>query len=129
MFKLSNRNKALAIFAVIGGIALWMAVLVFAHPKVTSSNIAPGAVLAAADVPGSIQVQFSEDIDNKRSTIYVYKMGPDNVVDLGDVRVNQDTLSVSLRPSLSAGVYQVRWIAISPDDGGYREGTINFAIK
>ena len=129
MFKLGNRSKALAIFAVIGVIALWAGSIVFGHPKVVASNIAPGAVLAAADVPGSVQVQFSEDIDNKRSSIYVYKMGSDNLVDLGDVRVSQDTLSVSLRPSLSTGVYQVRWIAISPDDGGYREGTINFAIK
>ncbi len=126
--KMNYRFQSIAIIAAIGIFVPW-AGLVWGHPRVTASNIANGAVLAAADLPESVQVQFNEEIDHKRSSIYVYRMGSDSLVDLGDVRVSQDTLSVSLRPSLGSGVYQIRWIAISPEDAGYREDTITFSVK
>jgi methionine-rich copper-binding protein CopC len=128
--KLSNRIKAIATLAVLGVIALWAGnnMMVFGHARLESSNIASGATLAASDVPARLVLTFNEAIDTKRSAIYVFKVGPDSLADQGDVKVEDKVLSVGLK-ALDQGVYQIRWVALTPEDSGYREGTIHFAVK
>jgi methionine-rich copper-binding protein CopC len=125
---LINRTKIITLLVVIGAVALWAGWMVFAHPRLQESNIAAGTVLNAGETPTRLELTFNEGIDSKRSTVYVYKNGSDSVVDQGDVQVKDAVLSVGLK-LLTAGVYVVRWIAISPDDAGYREGTFSFAVK
>ncbi len=126
--KLSHRMKTIAVFAVIGAVALWAGFLVLAHPRLQESNIPAGTVLSAGDTPTRLELAFNEGIDTKRSTVFVYKNGPNSVVDLGDVQVKEGKMTVGLKP-LTAGVYIVRWVAISPDDAGFSEGTFSFAVK
>jgi methionine-rich copper-binding protein CopC len=126
--KFNSRIKAIIVLSTIGVVALWAGFLVFAHPRLQESNIPAGTVLNAADAPTRLELGFNEGIDTKRSIVYVYKNGPNSVVDLGDVQVKEGKLSVGLK-ALTAGVYIVRWIAISPDDAGYSEGTFSFAVK
>jgi methionine-rich copper-binding protein CopC len=128
MYKLSTRLKSLAILTILGGVALLVVSGVFAHPRLQESNIPAGSVLAASDVPTRLELTFNEEIDTKRSALYVFQVGPDRIVDQGDVTVEGAKLTIGLK-RLEPGVYLVRWIAISPDDGGYREGTLSFAVK
>lgn len=114
------------VLAVVGG-GLWLAGVAFGHAEVVSSTVPQGTVFALAEVPGQVTLTFSEELDRKRSALYVVKLGEDVLVDNGDLFVEENQMTIGLR-ALDEGVYQVRWIAVTPDDGGFREGTITFAV-
>lgn len=120
-------NFLLSVILAATGVSFWLGGLAFGHAELVSSTVPQGAVFALTEVPGQITLTFSEELDRKRSTLYVVKLGEDVVVDDGDLFVEENRMIIGMK-ALDEGVYQVRWIAVSPDDAGFREGTITFAV-
>lgn len=90
----------------------------------------PGAVLRF--VPPFVSLWFSEELEPALSTVAV--AGPRGIttpagsggVDPGDP--TRRTLRADVRP-LRAGVYTVRWRAVSAGDGTAVVGTFQFTVK
>jgi methionine-rich copper-binding protein CopC len=103
--------------------ALMSASPVFAHAKLQSSSPAADAILSAA--PQSLTLRFSENV--QLAVLKLSLAGKDIpvVLDRGAAAAAQVTLAL---PALAAGKYQVRWSALSPDDGHVATGTFSFVI-
>jgi methionine-rich copper-binding protein CopC len=120
-------SVCLSIALAVVGLGLLLAGSAFGHPRVQESNIADGAVFKLGFAPGLLTLVFNEEIDHKRSVVYVVRLQGRRIVDNGDLFVSENEMKISMNV-LDQGVYQVRWIAISPDDAGFSEGTITFAV-
>jgi len=121
-----TRVALLALIALVGGLLITQ--FAFGHAELMKANIADGAVFSLTQVPGQVVLNFGEDLDTKRSSIYVVKLGEDILVDRGDLSVQGSQMAISLN-ALQTGVYQIHWVSITPDDGGFRSGTITFSVK
>ncbi len=117
---------SMAILAVVGA-ALLIGTLGVAHPSVTESNIVNGQVFNISEVPGEVVLTFNEEIDPHRSVIYVVRLQGRRIVDNSDLFVEGNVMKIGMN-ALDEGVYQIRWIAITPDDAGFSESTITFAV-
>ena len=112
------------------GILLFAAVgTVSAHAKVIDSNPKMGSTIASA--PTSITVTTAENMKPgpKFSDLYVY--GPSgDLISQGDASValsNPKQMSVNIKDD-SKGVYVVRWVTVSADDGDPDQGAFIFTV-
>jgi copper resistance protein C len=114
-------KRVLLAFTAVGVI---LASPVLAHAKLQSTSPAADATLRQA--PKSLTLQFNEDVE--LASLKLTVDGKDIAVtfDRGASAARQ--VSVAL-PSLAAGTYQVRWSALSPDDGHIAKGAFSFVIR
>jgi methionine-rich copper-binding protein CopC len=122
----------------LGFIALVLALaftgLVQAHPRLRAadSSPAPGQILSKA--PAQVKLSFNVEEGGlvvDQSFVWVYKQEGEQVIALGKVdTANKDrnTMLVTLPANLDAGIYIVKWVAISVSDKGFSEGTYSFAV-
>ena len=104
------------------------AVLIFplaalAHAKLLSTSPASGAELAAA--PKVLALDFNESV--KLAVLKVSSGGKDISVPY-DAGASAAHVAVTL-PPLAPGTYQVKWSALTVDDGHVVKGTFSFVIK
>ena len=101
-----------------------------AHAKVLSSVPAIGSTITRA--PTSVTVFTAENINPnpKLSNLFVYSPGGD-LISQGDAKVslsNPKEMSISIKPN-GNGVYVVRWITVSAEDGDPDQGAFVFTVK
>jgi methionine-rich copper-binding protein CopC len=102
---------------------------VFAHARPDRADPPVEGVVASA--PGQLHVWFTQGVRNQGSSLEVTDSAG-NRVDLGDGRVDlndpdRKLMSVSLQ-ALADGVYSVRWVTISADDGDTADGSFRFGV-
>ena len=98
-----------------------------AHAEVASSIPADGAT-----VPAGLQqvvITFSEEVSPEQSSAeFVMSdgmtMGATSTVD----RADRTKMTVAFASGLPAGSYSVKWHAVTQDDNGITDGTINFTV-
>ncbi len=114
--------------------AITLAGLVQAHPRLRAneSSPSPGQLLSAP--PKEVRLSFSvEDagLVVDQSLAWVYREEGETVIALGRVDTNnaaRNTITATLPANLAAGVYSVKWVAVSASDKGFSEGHYSFAI-
>ncbi len=95
----------------------------FGHAKLRSTIPAADAQLRVA--PKSLTLTFNENV---RLAVLTLTSGGKDIpltVDRNSPAAPQVTVAL---PVLGTGNYQVRWSALSPDDGHVTKGTFSFAI-
>jgi methionine-rich copper-binding protein CopC len=110
------------------GFALAIAGMILAgaalgHAKLRSSNPPDDAQLRIA--PKSLTLNFNENV---RLAVLALTSGGKDIpltVDRSAAAAREVTV---LLPPLSDGKYQVRWSALSPDDGHITKGALSFTI-
>jgi len=99
----------------------------FAHAQLEKATPAVGGTVASAS---EIQLEFSEGVEPKFTKVTL--TGPGGAAaPLGAARTesgNQVVLIVPISKPLSAGVYTVRWQAVSVDTH-HTQGTFEFTVK
>jgi methionine-rich copper-binding protein CopC len=103
--------------------ALIFPIAALAHAKLLSTSPAAGAELGAA--PKVLTLDFNESV--KLAVLKVSTGGKDVTVPY-DGGASAAHVAVPL-PPLAAGTYQVRWSALTVDDGHVVKGTFSFVIK
>ncbi len=103
--------------------------LAAAHAELVRSE--PAANQQLAESPRQARLWFDEELDTRQSALKVFDF-EGRQVDRGDGRVDLDdpdhaSMIVSL-PPLVAGVYSVRWKAVTIDDAGVTEGELDFRV-
>lgn len=103
---------------------------VFAHAKVISADPAIGSTIAKA--PSKITVFTAENINPnpKLSNLFVYAPSGD-LISQGNAAVslnNPKEMSIAIKPT-GNGIYVVRWITVSADDGDPDQGAFVFTVK
>jgi methionine-rich copper-binding protein CopC len=142
--KLSYMAKLGVVVGAIVGIATGVGVLtgnlvVFGHARFVGANIENGKVYALAELPDRLELTFEGEL-TARSHVYVFSASGTLIVDQGDVTIEEmhggaehehmSKLSVGLnKEKLTDGLYQVRWIAVDSEHGGFVEGGFVFAVK
>src|SRR5438552_1757631 len=101
-----------------------------AHAKVLSATPAIGSTIAKA--PTTVTVVCAENINPnpKLSNLFVYAPSGD-LISQGDAKVslsNPKEMSIGIKAS-DNGVYVVRWITVSADDGDPDQGAFVFTVK
>jgi methionine-rich copper-binding protein CopC len=130
-----GRGASLAAATALAVLTVLLAALVAArgtraHAELERSSPAAGEVLPAA--PAMVEVWFTEEA-GAGTTIVV--TGPDGQpVDQGDTQVDlydpeRRHVTVSLLPSLGAGLYTVRWQSVSGIDDDAAEGEFVFTVE
>jgi len=115
-------SLSVALFAFVGTAS--------AHAKVISATPGIGSTIATA--PSAVAVQTAENMnpDPKLSNLFVY--GPSgDLISNGNAKVslnNPKEISVQIKPE-KAGIYVVRWITVSADDGDPDQGAFVFTVK
>lgn len=102
----------------------------FAHAKVLSAT--PGIGSSIATAPTTVTVMTAENInpDPKLSNLFVYAPNGD-LISQGDAKVslnNPREMSITIKPS-GDGIYVVRWITVSAEDGDPDQGAFVFTVK
>jgi methionine-rich copper-binding protein CopC len=102
----------------------------FAHAKVLSATPGIGSTIATA--PTTVTVITAENInpDPKLSNLFVYAPNGD-LISQGDAKVslnNPKEMSITIKPS-GDGIYVVRWITVSAEDGDPDQGAFVFTVK
>jgi copper resistance protein C len=99
----------------------------FPHAQLEKSTPPVGGTVASAS---EIRLEFSEGVEPKFTKVAV--TGPGGAaVPLGSASTaagNQAVLIVPISKPLSAGVYTVRWAAVSVDTH-HTQGTFEFTVK
>jgi len=95
----------------------------FGHAKLRSTIPAADAQLQVA--PKSLTLNFNEDV--RLAVLTLTADGKDIPVTVDRSAPASPQVTVTL-PVLAVGKYQVRWSALSPDDGHVSNGTFSFAI-
>jgi len=98
----------------------------FAHAQLEKATPAIGSTVSP---PSEIRLEFSEGVEPKFSKVSL--TGPGGAAALGAARTdsgNQAVLIVPISKPLSAGVYTVRWQAVSVDTH-HTQGTFEFTVK
>jgi copper resistance protein C len=132
------RNKASRVYIALLasclslGLVLFVAVgTVSAHAKVIDST--PKANSTITKEPATIQVTTAENmtIDPKQTNLFVY--GPNGeLISLGNATIdinNPIHMSVKIKTGAGNGIYIVRWITKSADDGDPAEGAFAFTVN
>lgn len=107
--------------AVVAGLIL--STPAFGHAKLRGSLPAAGAQLQAA--PKSLTLTFNETVRLAVLTLIVDGKDIPVTIDRNAPAAAQVTVTL---PALAAGSYQVRWSALSVDDGHVTQGTFSFSI-
>lgn len=97
---------------------------VSAHAKLLSASPADGAQLTEA--PGALTLAFAEAV--KIASVVVSSSGHAVPVTIDRTAKASATVVVPL-PGLTPGQYEVRWSAVSPDDGHVSKGSLTFTLK
>ena len=102
---------------------------VFAHARYARSEPPAGGMVDST--PFVLKTWFTQELTSRGSTIAVFDEAG-NQVDLGDGRVDLDDpdrklMLVSL-PALPAGVYTVRWVTSSAEDGDCDSGSFTVGV-
>ena len=98
----------------------------FAHAQLEKASPAVGGTVASAS---EIRLEFSEGVELKFTKVTL--SGPGGAAPLGAEKTepgNQAVLIVPISKPLSAGVYTVRWQAVSVDTH-HTQGTFEFTVK
>lgn len=103
-----------------------VAPLVFAHATVKESIPAAGATLDKA--PAQVVLTFNEKVEPAFSSIDVKDFSGKAVGGKAFVDPVDPVLLKMDLPALSAGAYQVSWVAVGPD-GHRRKGSYSFTVK
>jgi len=114
---MTKRFRLAAAAALIFPLAVW------AHAKLLSTSPAAGAELGAA--PKVLTLDFNESV--KLAVLKVSSDGKDISVPY-DGGATAAHVAVPL-PPLAPGTYQVKWSALTADDGHVVKGTFSFVIK
>src|SRR5256886_13728970 len=112
------------------GLLFVVAGTVSAHAKVLSATPAIGSTIAKA--PTTVTVVCAENINPnpKLSNLFVYAPSGD-LISQGDAKVslsNPKEMSIDIKAS-GNGVYVVRWITVSADDGDPDQGAFVFTVE
>ncbi len=130
---LKIRHYGTALFALLLNFVLLLTVAsgtVFAHAKVDSATPGIGATVSTA--PTTISVHTAENMKPgaQFSNLFVY--GPSGeLISQGDAKIplsKPNEMSVAIKPEKD-GVYVVRWISVSSDDGDPDQGAFTFTVK
>jgi copper resistance protein C len=114
-------KKYLLVAGVVGAL---LANLAFAHAKLLSASPADGAQLAEA--PKALTLSFGEAVKLASVTVTSGELVVPVTVD----RTAKAAASVVVPlPMLAPGRYQVRWSAVSPDDGHVSKGSLTFTVQ
>ena len=102
----------------------------YAHAEYDHSEPAADAVVESA--PTQVRVWFTQELFRRKgeNSIEVYQADGTRV-DLDDLAIDDDDrklMTVSLRPAVPAGLYTVRWVATSSEDGHQEKGEFTFTI-
>jgi copper resistance protein C len=97
-----------------------------AHAELESSDPKDGATLAAA--PAAITLTFGEQILSEGNAMTLTDVASGTRLDLGPVRVDGDTVSVSWPTSSPAGDFRAAYRVVSAD-GHPIDGTITFTVR
>lgn len=98
-----------------------------AHAALVSSDPADGATLRVS--PAEITLRFDEAIDPRRSRLQLRDARGGTVAEGGVAGDDASRLTMRLEPPpLAQGDYEVRWVAVTPDDGSLERGTISFTV-
>jgi len=129
---ISRHSKRLSIAGVFSlCLFLLLAGTASAHAKVISADPGIGSTIATA--PTKITVTTIENMKPgpKFSNLFVY--GPSGaLVSQGDATFslnNPKEMSVTIKPEKGNGVYIVRWVTVSADDGDPDEGAFIFTVN
>jgi len=98
----------------------------FAHAQLEKASPPVGGTVSP---PSEIRLTFSEGVELKFTKVSV--TGPGGAVPLGAAKTesgNQAVLIVPITKGLAAGVYKVRWQAVSVDTH-HTQGTFEFTVK
>ncbi len=98
----------------------------FAHAQLEKATPAVGSTVSP---PSEIRLEFSEGVELKFTKVTL--TGPSGAAALGAASTesgNQAVLIVPISRPLSAGVYTVRWQAVSVDTH-HTQGTFEFTVK
>ena len=117
----------LAAGAIAASLALILAPPAFAHAKLEKATPAAGGTVASAS---EIRLTFSEGVEPKFSKVTLTGPGGAAVL-LGPAKTEAGDHAVLIAPiakALSAGVYTVRWQAVSVDTH-HTQGTFQFTVK
>jgi methionine-rich copper-binding protein CopC len=101
-----------------------------AHAKVLSATPAIGSTIATA--PTTISVITAENMKPGAANSNLFVYGPSGaLISQGDAKValnNPKSMSVAIKPEKD-GIYVVRWITVSSDDGDPDQGAFVFTVK
>jgi methionine-rich copper-binding protein CopC len=98
----------------------------FAHAQLEKATPPVGGTVASVS---ELRLEFSEGVEPKFTKVTL--TGPGGAAALGAARTesgNQAVLIVPISKPLSAGVYTVRWQAVSVDTH-HTQGTFEFTVK
>lgn len=109
-----GRRLLLVVAVVAVAVAGWAAPA-FAHAQLLSTNPASGSVIAKS--PGTVVLDFGEDVEIQFGAVRVYNSGSKRVDDGASYHPNGDghAVAVKVPSNLAAGGYVVTWRVISAD--------------
>lgn len=124
------RQKSLAAMGLALLTVALMAAAARAHALLIKSEPESGAVLEQA--PDQVRAWFGQELETRLSSMQVFDL-EGHQVDSGDGRVDLNdpdhaSMLVGLSESLPNGTYDVRWTAVSADDGDTTEGKFSFDV-
>jgi copper resistance protein C len=124
------RTALVSLFSL--GLVLFLTVgTASAHAKVIDSNPKMGSTIAQA--PTTITVTTAENMKPgaQFSNLFVY--GPSGeLVSQGNGKIplnNPKEMSITITPEKKPGIYVVRWITVSADDGDPDQGAFVFTVN
>ncbi len=98
-----------------------------AHAQIATSSPPNGAVVA----PGLTQIilTFTEDISPEQSSARLTGQDGSAMAGVASAvdRANRTRMTVITKP-LQAGKYTIKWLAVTENDNGHTNGTINFEV-
>ncbi len=103
--------------------ALIFPLAVLAHAKLLGTSPAAGAELKAA--PKALTLDFNESV---KLAVLKVSSGAKDISVPYDAGASAAHVEVPL-PPLAPGTYQVKWSALTVDDGHVVKGTFSFVIK
>ncbi|HWE50806.1 MAG TPA: copper resistance protein CopC [Bryobacteraceae bacterium] len=107
-------------------LALFLAVPpAFAHAHPVDMMPKANSTVAA---PANILVHFSEEMEPKLSKMTLVDAAGKTVSKQPSVVGDAKTMTLPL-PSLTPGVYTVKWVTVAADDGHRLEGNYKFTVK
>jgi methionine-rich copper-binding protein CopC len=103
--------------------------MVSAHARVASSTPAEGATIGSGLT--QISILFTEDISVDQSTAQVIWNRDGSILKATAAvnRANRKQLIIQMAAPIGGGKYTIRWHAVTEEDNGITNGTINFTVS
>lgn len=96
-----------------------------AHAELDSAS--PGPDDRVTGSPAELVARFSQDLDASRSSLEVRDVSGRRVVRGGELGSGPREFRLEL-PELEPGVYEVRWMSFSKEDGELARGSYTFTV-